>query len=164
MHPSSNADFKMPAMPQSRPPSRPQDCNCLVVRQAARHVTQLYDRWLAPFELKASQFGILSRLGREGPLSINALAASLVMDRTTLGRNIRPLQRDGLVAIAVSRADRRSRELRLTDKGNKHLDRALAGWAEAQAAFERSLGAARAAEFRALLRGVVATEFQSGAD
>ena len=140
-------------------PSRPLDCNCLVVRQAARHVTQLYDRWLAPFGLKTSQFGILASLKRLGPMSINALAAALVMDPTTLGRNVRPLQRDGLVAIAVSRADRRSRDLRLTATGAKLLDRALEGWAEAQAEFERSVGETHAAEFRALLRSVAATEF-----
>jgi DNA-binding MarR family transcriptional regulator len=155
---SSNADFEMPPLR----PSRALDCNCLVVRQAARHVTQLYDRWLAPFELKTSQFGILASLRRRGPMAINALAASLVMDPTTLGRNIKPLQRDGLIAIAVSRADRRARELRLTAKGEKLLDRALEGWAEAQAEFERSVGATQAAAFRDLLRTVVATEFQAG--
>jgi DNA-binding MarR family transcriptional regulator len=87
------------------------------------------------------------------------MAAALVMDPTTLGRNLRPLQRDGLVTIAVSAADRRSRELRLTPKGAKLLERALAGWAEAQAEFAQSFGATRAAEFRGLLRDVVATEF-----
>jgi DNA-binding MarR family transcriptional regulator len=164
MHPSSNEDFAMPAMHPPRPVARPLDCNCLVVRQAARHVTQLYDRWLAPFDLRTSQFGVLARLRREGPMSINALAASLVMDRTTVGRNVRPLQRDGLVAVTVSPADRRSRELRLTDKGTKLLERSLAGWAEAQASFERSFGKARAAAFRALLKSVVATEFRAGED
>lgn len=154
---TSNADLQMPPMHLSRP----LDCNCLVVRQAARHVTQLYDRRLAPFGLTVSQFGILANLKRQGPLSITTLAASLVIDPTTLGRNIRPLQRDGLVAIAVSRADRRSRELRLTAAGARLLDRALEGWAEAQAEFERSVGDAHAAEFRTLLRTVVATEFRA---
>lgn len=77
----SNTDLPMPALR----PSGPSDCNCLAVRQAARHVTQLYDRWLAPFGLKTSQFGILASLRRQGPMPINALAASLVMDPTTLG-------------------------------------------------------------------------------
>lgn len=154
---SSNVVSQMPPMR----PSRPLDCNCLVVRQAARHVTQLYDRWLAPFGLKTSQFSILASLKRQGPLSINALAAALVMDPTTLGRNIRPLQRDGRVAIAVSRTDRRSRDLRLTAAGAKLLDRALEGWAGAQAEFERSVGETHAAAFRALLRNVAATEFRA---
>jgi DNA-binding MarR family transcriptional regulator len=153
----SNAGFAMAPMR----PTKPSDCNCLVVRQAARRVTQLYDRALHPYGLKTSQFGILANLAREGPQAINTMAAALVMDPTTLGRNLRPLQRDGLVAIVVALADRRSRELRLTPKGAKLVERALAGWAEAQAEFAQSFGAARAAEFRDLLRDVAATEFSA---
>jgi DNA-binding MarR family transcriptional regulator len=153
----SNAGFAMASMR----PTKPSDCNCLVVRQAARHVTQLYDRALHPYGLKTSQFGILANLGRQGPQAINTLAASLVMDPTTLGRNLRPLEREGLVAIVVAPTDRRARELRLTPKGAKLLERALAGWAEAQAEFAQSFGEMRAAEFRGLLRDVVATEFSA---
>src|SRR5579863_8717077 len=91
-----------------------QDCNCLAIRQAARHVTQFYDRLFAPTGLRATQFAILSRLRRDGPMPINALAAVLVMDRTTLGRNILPLERDGLIEVARSDSDRRRHELRLT--------------------------------------------------
>src|SRR5579862_8244154 len=91
-----------------------QDCNCLAIRQAARHVTQFYDQLFSPVGLRATQFAILSRLKRDGPMTINALAAALVMDRTTLGRNILPLQRDGLIEVVSSQADRRRRELRLT--------------------------------------------------
>ncbi len=76
-----------------------QDCNCLAVRQAARHVTQFYDRFLAPAGLRTTQFSILARLRRKGATTINALAADMVMDRTTLGRNILPLERDGLIRI-----------------------------------------------------------------
>jgi DNA-binding MarR family transcriptional regulator len=61
-----------------------------------RHVTQFYDQFLADAGLRATQFSILTKLRRLGPLSINALAKELVMDRTTLGRNILPLQREGL--------------------------------------------------------------------
>ena len=65
----------------------PDDCNCLAVRQAARHITQFYDQHLAPFYLRTTQFSILARLKRLGPMTINALADELVMDRATLGRN-----------------------------------------------------------------------------
>jgi len=65
------------------------ETNGLAVRQAARHVTQLYDQFLAPTGLRATQFSILSRLRRFGRLGINALAAELVMDRTTLGRTVK---------------------------------------------------------------------------
>src|SRR5207237_243828 len=79
-------------------------CNCLAIRQASRHVTQFYDQLLAPSGLRTTQFAILGRLRRSGPMPINALAAALVMDRTTLGRNILPLERDGLIEIGAERA------------------------------------------------------------
>src|SRR5437879_8957787 len=96
---------------------RPNDCNCLAVRQAARHITQFYDKFLAPGGLRTTQFSILAKLRRAGPLTINALAADLVMDRTTLGRNILPLERDGLIAVERGSRDRRSKTLRLTEAG-----------------------------------------------
>src|ERR1700675_4391727 len=98
------------AMPETRKSSF-QDCNCLAIRQAARHVSQFYDQLFAPVGLRATQFAILSRLRRDGPMTINALAGALVLDRTTLGRNILPLERDGLIEIVASPADRRRREL-----------------------------------------------------
>src|SRR5882724_3821616 len=115
---------------------RLEDCNCLAVRQAARHVTQFYDHFLAPIGLRTTQFSILAKLSRIGPMSINALASDLVMDRTTLGRNILPLQREGLVAVQKGSADRRSKELRLTEAGAERLAAALEGWTEAQTRFE----------------------------
>ena len=70
----------------------PEPCNCLALRAAARHVTQFYDQCLAPSGLRTTQFSILARLKR-GPQTINALAADLVLDRTTLGRTMLPLER-----------------------------------------------------------------------
>ena len=74
-------------------------CNCLALRQAARHVTQFYDQYLVPTGLRTTQFSILAKLKRLGPMTINALARELVMDRTTLGRTMLPLERDGLIRI-----------------------------------------------------------------
>src|SRR4029078_6918316 len=91
-----------------------QDCNCLAIRQASRHVTQFYDQLLAPSGLRTTQFAILGPLPRSGPMSIHALAAALAMHRTTLGRNILPLERDGLIEIGASPKDRRRREAPLT--------------------------------------------------
>jgi DNA-binding MarR family transcriptional regulator len=130
------------------------DCNCLVVRQAARCVTQFYDRYLAEAGLRTTQYGILAKLKRHGPMSINALAAELVMDRTTLGRNVQPLERDGLIAIEPDPQDRRSRVLRLTRIGANRFERAHSGWAEAQRRFEDTYGGNRAAELRRTLRAV----------
>ena len=129
-----------------------QDCICLAVRQAARHVTQSYDQFLAPAGLRTTQFSILAKLKRKGPMTINALAGDLVMDRTTLGRNIVPLERDGLIAIEPVASDRRSKELHLTKAGDKRFQAARQGWIKAQSRFESTFGSKRTAELRALLR------------
>jgi DNA-binding MarR family transcriptional regulator len=98
-----------------------EECTCLAVRQAARHITQFYDQHLAPLGLRTTQFSILAKLKRLGPMTINALADELVMDRTTLGRNILPLVREGLLGTAPGQTDRRSKELRLTKAGIERL-------------------------------------------
>jgi DNA-binding MarR family transcriptional regulator len=138
-------------------------CNCLAIRQAARHVTQYYDQVFAPIGLRATQFATLSRLRRDGPMPINALASALVMDRTTLGRNILPLQRDGLIEIVVSAEDRRRRELRLTAAGVARQGAGSERWALAQAAFDGAIGRKRAAKMRKMMREVAACEFSDGA-
>ena len=142
--------------------STAQDCICLTVRQAARHVTQFYDRLLAPSGLRTTQFSLLAKLRRQGSMTINALAADMVMDRTTLGRNILPLERDGLIRIEPAPSDRRSKELHLTRRGEKRLEAALKGWAEAQARFQSAFGSTRASDLRTLLRAVTSTEFGPG--
>ena len=136
-----------------------QDCNCAAIRQAARHVTQFYDETLAPSGLRTSQFSILARLARGGPMNVNSLAAAMVMDRTTLGRNILPLQRDGLLSAAPSAADRRSKELKLTPEGAERFRAAARLWADAQARFEARFGRKRAASLRGELRAVVTERF-----
>jgi DNA-binding MarR family transcriptional regulator len=137
-------------------------CNCLALRAAARHVTQFYDQVLAPSGLRTTQFSILAKLKRNGPQTINALAAELVMDRTTLGRNILPLQRDGLIRIEASAADRRARQLALTQEGEKHLRAAAKFWHTAQARFDTVFGTRRAGDLRALMATVVASDFAGG--
>lgn len=141
----------------------PAGCNCLALRQATRHVTQIYDQFLAPSGLRSTQYSILARLQRKGPMTINALAAELVMDRTTLGRNILPLQRDGVIEIGSGRSDRRSKEIRLTTAGMARLRQASKAWQAAQAHFENSFGLGRAEELRALLESVVASEAPAAA-
>ncbi len=141
------------------PRSTAQVCVCLAVRQAARHVTQFYDRCLAPSGLRTTQFSLLAKLRRQGPMTIHVLAADMVMDRTTLGRNILPLERDGLIRIEPAASDRRSKELHLTRRGEKRLEAASKAWTEAQARFDSAFGGARAADLRALLRAVTATDF-----
>jgi DNA-binding MarR family transcriptional regulator len=137
------------------------ECNCLALRQAARHVTQFYDLHLAGAGLRTTQFSILARLKGFGPMTINALARELVMDRTTLGRTMLPLERDGLIRISDGAHDRRSKELALTRTGAQRLHRAAKLWVAAQKGFEAKFGARRAAALRTLLREVVSCDLET---
>ena len=139
-----------------RPPL--EECTCLAVRQAARHITQFYDRHLASAGLRTTQFSVLARLRRHGVMTINALADEMVMDRTTLGRNILPLERDGLITIKPGRTDRRSKELRLTDAGLERLRAGYQGWRDAQKGFATAFGNERTVGLRALLHDVAAAD------
>jgi DNA-binding MarR family transcriptional regulator len=149
-------------MMSARTELKPEDCNCFAVRSAARHVTQLYDQLLAPVELHVTQFSILAKLKRLSPITINALAKEMLMDRTTLGRNVLPLERDGLIKIEASADDRRAKNVHLTKAGDKRLQAAHTAWSEAQARFETRFGTKRAADFRAMLRAVIASDFSPG--
>src|SRR5579863_2000002 len=137
----------------------PEVCNCLALRAAARHVTQFYDQFLAPSGLRTTQFSILAKLKRKGPQTINALAADLVMDRTTLGRNILPLERDGLIKVEASATDRRAKQLALTKAGEQRLRAAAKLWYAAQARFDTVFGSQRASDLRVLMATVVASDF-----
>jgi len=140
---------------KASPSLEPMDCNCQAIRQAARHISQIYDNHLAGENLTTSQFSILSKLNRLGPLTINELAKLMVMDRTTLGRAVRPLERDKLLTIEAGE-DGRVRRLKLTAAGLTKVKAAAAQWREAQKEFEQAYGPAEAAELRSALRRVVA--------
>jgi DNA-binding MarR family transcriptional regulator len=133
-------------------------CNCLSLRQATRRVTQLYDQALAPVDLRATQYSLLSRIEMLGPIALNPLAEAMIMDRATLGHNVRPLEARNLVRLAVGE-DRRSREVSLTKEGRKLLDEARRLWRRAQRSFESELGREEAAALRAVLRQVAETVF-----
>ena len=152
-----NDDLAMPAATLPRP----EDCNCFAVRSAARRVTQFYDQFLAPIGLRVTQFSILAKLKRRGPLAINALSDEMVMDRTTLGRAIQPLERDELIRVETAPSDRRAKEIHLTKAGEQRLHGAHEAWARAQARFEGVFGSKRAADLRTLLRAAVASQFTS---
>ena len=124
----------------------PQACLCFNLRKAARAVTQLYDAALEPAGLRATQFSLLAVLdGRGGrdALTITDLARAMVMDRTTLTRNLGPIEKRGLVAIAPG-DDRRTREVSLTRRGRQTLTRATPRWRHAQTRMLDTLGDRRA--------------------
>jgi DNA-binding MarR family transcriptional regulator len=133
-------------------------CNCYSLRQATRRVTQLYDRALAPLDLRATQYSLLAEVERLGPISLIPLADAMVMDRATLGHNIRPLEARGYLTLSVGR-DRRSREVSLTKAGRKLLAKAMPLWQRAQAEFEAEIGVKEAAAMRTLLHRAAGSEF-----
>jgi len=120
------------------------NCHCMALRRAARKISEMYDEALAGTGLRATQFAILATLSASDGLNVNELAEKLDLDRTTTGKNLRPLERDGLVAVGVSASDRRSRVVALTASGRKKVGAAFPLWAEAQARFEATNGRAKA--------------------
>ena len=118
------------------------DCICFNVRKSARAITQVYDDALRPTGLRATQFTLLVATRRLGAVTVNCLAETLVMDRTTLTRNLRPLEKEGLVQVLPG-GDRREREITLTAAGQATLRKALPVWRQVQAQVRHRLGPGR---------------------
>lgn len=134
-------------------------CSASALRGASRRLSQIYDDQLAPSGLRGTQFTVLHRIDRHGTASLNELSDALAMDRSTLGHNLRPLERDGLVVLGLDPDDRRTRTIALSAKGKKKLAEARILWAKAHARFEKTFGAERAAQLRALLHEIASDEF-----
>lgn len=117
-------------------------CTCMNIRKASRVITQLYDEALQPSGVLVSQFTILVALASVGSITMTDLAEALVMDRTTLTRNLKPLGRQGMVRIEQGR-DQRTRVLSLTDAGRATLANALPLWSQIQAQVVEGLGQER---------------------
>ena len=120
-------------------PLRPIDCASFNLRKASRLMAQVYDRQLQPSGLTNTQFTLLAVTSSRGPISITALAGLLGMDRTTLTRNLRLVERQGLLRVTAGR-DARTRDVRLTGKGSKTLKKATPLWQEAQTRVVETLG------------------------
>jgi len=135
------------------PPRRFTHCSAAVLRMAARRVSQFYDACLAPEDLKVSQYSVLSTAARRRELAptVNELADELGMDRSTLGHNLRPLERDGLVRLVADGGDRRVRRVLVTERGRAKREACRKLWAMAQGRFEEAFGQRRAEELAGLL-------------
>jgi len=126
-------------------------CNCFASRQAARYLTRLYERYLAPVALTSTQFTILLLVDEEPGIPMRELSEAMVMDRTSLVRALKPMQRDGLIDITASPADARQNVMSLTADGRQRLEQALPLWQQAQHEFEGEFGREPAEETRMLL-------------
>jgi len=125
-------------------------CACTRLRRATRAVTALYDEAIGGSGLKLTQFSALRTLQRMGPVTISALAEEMALDRSTLGRNLLVLKREGLVRMNDA-DDPRAWSVELTPRAEKVLAEALPGWTEAQEKLRRSMGAKGMAELFELL-------------
>lgn len=117
-------------------------CVCLRLRKASRLVTRTYDDVLRPAGLRSTQLPILAILSLTHSAPMSVLADQLVMDRTTLTRNLRPLEERGLVEI-VAGEDKRTREVKLTIRGQEAVDKAIPLWDKAQGYAVEALGKSR---------------------
>jgi DNA-binding MarR family transcriptional regulator len=107
-------------------------CTCSALRRATRALTAAYDAALKPAGLRVTQFALLRYLDRLGPIPVSRLAAEAALERTTMGRNLDPLKRRGLVAITPGAEDPRARIVSLTEAGRDALAAATPHWREAQ--------------------------------
>ena len=125
-------------------------CICTHLRRAARGVSRHYDEALERFGINVAQFSLLRHLQRLDQPSISTLAEAMGLDRSTLGRNLRVLEADGLVALAEG-SDLRNRLVLLTEQGRARLSAATPAWEQAQEALVADLGEAQRDELVRLL-------------
>lgn len=115
-------------------------CLCLHAQRAARALSRRFDEAFRPFGITSGQFSLLNGLNRPEPPMIGAIAELLVMDRSTVTANLKPLERAGLITVAVDEQDRRGRRVALTDAGRAVLAQATKVWIEEHAALENEIG------------------------
>ena len=135
----------------------PDACAFFQIRRASRTISRFYDRALRPSGLKITQFSLLSAVRELGPVSITALAEVLGLERTSLSRNLRPLEKQGLIRVSPE-GYKRTRTVELTVAGRALWREARGLWEQAQSAIDAHLGAERAAQLRDLLADVSALD------
>jgi len=118
---------------------QPSICNCINLRRASQSITQLYDDFLASSGLKVSQHLLLKTIKHLGPVSVSSLAFEVRLDRTTIVRNLKPLEERGFI-VDVATKGTRNRGLKLTDEGLEILEKATLLWLEAQIFIQQYLG------------------------
>ena len=130
-------------------------CACSQLRRTARKLSSLYDGVLGTAGLTVTQHALLVNIARAEKVSRTALAERLGMDRTTLTRNLQPLEKAKLVVTGAS-ADRRERLLTLSVEGRRKLRQSYALWERAQQSFAAQIGPGMLERFRASLQAAEA--------
>lgn len=122
------------------------NCTNMNLRKATRLISQAYDAELQNAGLKATQFSLLATLEALGNPALTRLAEAMVMDRTTLTRNLRPLVDKGLIRIG-SEQDQRIKQIQLTSKGKQQLENAIPHWQMIQTKVVERMGEKRWSQF-----------------
>lgn len=125
-------------------------CICIAVRKASRRLTSRYDAALAPAGISLAQFSLLRNIRRNAPVSITRLSGICELDRSTLGRNLRVLERLGFVRLAAG-PDRRQETVALTPAGETTLSAATPLWESVQDDIHKTLGHTGTEALNALL-------------
>ena len=123
-----------------------QNCACFNVRKSARVITKHYDDALQSLELKPTQFTILAVLSSVEAITMTDLADYMILDRTTLTRNLRPLEKQGMINTGTGE-DRRTRMISLSKKGLDKLKKAIPLWQQAQKDITKYMGSNRFDKF-----------------
>ncbi len=114
-------------------------CCCFNLRKTTRAVTQFFDRHLEPADIRATQFTLLLTLTSASGKTLTEMAEGLVMDRTTLTRNLKPLEKAGFITT-VKLSDRRTKGYALTEKGQETIEKGVPLWEKAQLHIVEQLG------------------------
>jgi DNA-binding MarR family transcriptional regulator len=129
------------------------------MRKATRRVGQLFDDALRPCGLKATQHALLTQIRHLEAPTIKQLADELVMDLSALGHTLKPLERDGYIALVGDPRDRRRKRVSLTPDGVAKLDEASRHWRVAQSRFDAAFGPRKAEKLRKALNLVASEAF-----
>lgn len=135
-------------------------CHATHLRQATRRITLLYDALLAPTGLRSTQRSIMMQIARSQPVRMSDLASILVIDRSAVSQNLKPLEREGWVHVAADPADKRGRLVTLSPAGLDKLLETQPLWEQAQASFEQGYGSAKAQKLRKALVQVVTCSYE----
>ena len=128
-------------------------CYCIVLRKASRRISAVYDEALAPYGINIAQFSAMRNIKRYEPISLTDLADKLDLDRSTVGRNMKVLERMGIVATATGE-DQREAALSLTEEGKALLARAEPIWHDVQVQIEERLGPEHSRQLSELLEAI----------
>lgn len=134
--------------------ARARRCACGNLRRTTRTITQFYDQFLQKGGLRSPQFSLLLNISLNESVSVGELGAILLMDQTTVTRNIEMLRKSGYVTIRKDAADSRRKTILITENGANKLAEVMPFWAQAQSQIEKGLGAQRYRDFLKTLKDI----------